>query len=68
MTHPQGQCPPPVRRVRIVGDQSRGAYSLCEACIASYERAPFSFTFASADEPEWVIRARESRLPGRVAA
>lgn len=68
MTHPQGQCPPPLRRVRIVGDQSRGAYSLCPECIASYELPPFNFTFVPADEPEWVTRARESRLPGKVAA
>lgn len=68
MNHPQGQCPPPVRRVRIVGDQSRGAFSLCEGCIAIYEREPFTFTFAPVDEPEWVTRAREKRLPGKVAA
>ena len=68
MTHAQGQCPPPVSRVRVVGDATRTAYSLCDACRTAYEGAPFSFTFVPVDEPEWVIRAREARLPRKVAA
>lgn len=66
--HPQGQCPQPAERLRIVGDPHRSVVTLCPECKAIYSGAPFAFTFVPADTPEWVQRAAEKRLPPKVAA
>lgn len=68
MKHSQGRCPEPTETLRIAGDFTRAVHRLCAECRATYEAAPFSFTFVPASSPEWVIRATESRLPARVAA
>lgn len=64
--HGQGACPTPTNRVRIVGDADRSAYSLCDDCLADY--SALGLVFVPVDAPEWTIRAREARLPMKVAA
>ena len=66
MKHPQGKCPSPTNRVRIVGDADRSAYSLCDDCLTDY--SALGITFVPVGEPEWVTRGREGRLPVKAFA
>jgi hypothetical protein len=67
MTHPDGRCPGETVRVRFAGDPLRAVHNLCAACQRIYTAPPFSFVLVPDTAPEWVLRARERRLPPKVA-
>lgn len=57
-------CSGPVAAYRRILDPPMRCFYLCEACRAAAQR--LGVPLVPADEPEWVRRARERRLPPKV--
>lgn len=63
-----------IQRVRIQGDSSGRAHTLCRDCRAHYEGTPFHFTWIRADAPEpvdhrppWMRRVKAKDLTEALA-